>query len=57
MKLDIFLKKWVEFVLKFFFDPEKVGVTDIYSNSCSTSDPGSVKGGLFVCFNGSGEVT
>ncbi len=49
-------RKWVEFVLRFMYLPESVGVTELASNSCSSPDNGGFKGGIFICFNGAGSI-
>ena len=52
-----FFNKWIEFILKFFYDPEQVGVTFMESNSCSSTDGGGfVVGSEFYCFRGGGEM-
>ena len=47
---------WVEFILKFFFAPQLVGVAESVSNSCSSPGNGGFKGGFFVCFDGAADV-
>jgi len=55
-KLLELLKKVAEFMLRFFFLPESIGVTELASNSCSSPDSGGTIGGLFQCFNGAGSI-
>eukprot|EP00551_Chaetoceros_affinis_P018330 CAMPEP_0203742952 /NCGR_PEP_ID=MMETSP0092-20131115/59189_1 /ASSEMBLY_ACC=CAM_ASM_001090 /TAXON_ID=426623 /ORGANISM="Chaetoceros affinis, Strain CCMP159" /LENGTH=436 /DNA_ID=CAMNT_0050630227 /DNA_START=546 /DNA_END=1853 /DNA_ORIENTATION=- len=55
-KLLELLKKAAEFILRFFFLPESIGVTEFASNSCSSPDSGGTIGGLFQCFNGAGSI-
>jgi len=51
-----FLAEWIEFILKFFFDPHSIGVSESASNSCSSPDAGGFLGGFFVCHNGAGSI-
>ncbi len=55
--IDQFIPKWVEFVLRFFYLPESIGVTESVSNSCSSPATGGFIGGAFYCFHrGAGNV-
>ena len=51
-----FVLRWIEFVLRFFFDPASINVTESASNSCSSPDAGGFFGGQFICFDGAGDV-
>ncbi len=49
-------RKWIEFVLRFLYLPESVGVTEFASNSCSSPSGGGLNGGFITCFNGAGSI-
>ena len=51
-----FMKAWIDFLLRFLYDPESVGVSESSSNSCSSPGFGGFSGGFFVCFNGGGDI-
>lgn len=53
---DDFFRKWIDFILRFFFDPHSIGVTEYASNSCSSPHHGGFLNGVIFCFNGAGEV-
>ncbi len=41
-------KRWIEFVLRFMYLPESVGVTEFASNTCSASSGGFTGGSFFL---------
>lgn len=54
--VDDFKKAWYDFVLRFFFDPKSIDVTESASNSCSSPADGGFGGGRFICYDGAGDV-
>ena len=49
-------RNWIEFVLRFFYLPESVGVTEAANNSRSSPGVGGFIGGSFFCYNGAGSI-
>jgi len=47
---------WIEFILRFLYRPESIGVTEFASNSCSSSAAGGFNRGSNWCFNGAGSI-
>ena len=55
-KAQALLSSWADFLIRFFFAPDSVGVTGEHeSNSCGAPNAG-LMGGMFVCFNGAGDI-
>lgn len=52
----LLLKRWIEFLLKFMYDPQSINVSEETSNSCGSNWSGGFRGGYFHCFNGAAEI-
>ena len=58
-EFGVYFEKWIDFLLRFMYDPTSIGVSEYTSNSCSASDTGGIRSkpyNFFFCYNGAGFI-